>query len=357
MPAMERAWLTLAAIVAAGCAGHYPSSHDPKPAVAPTAGSGIESAGLPMQIVAARTGHGMAVDAFWKSLAEQRVVCVGEEHTNPHNHWVQLVVVQHLASQPHLALGMEMFQRPFQGVLDDYAAGNIDAAALRSRTGYDDRWGYEWGFYAPTIAAVVAAKGALVALNAPRELTKKVVHHGLDSLTPDERAQIPELDLKDPAHRAWFDTLMEEMGGSAAHSAKPEPKTAPVADPHHAEADPAEPAAPEMPSADAIYTVQVIWDETMADTAVKWLSAHPDGHMIILAGNGHCHDSAIVNRIKRRGVSDVVSVRTIVDDGEGTVAEALAKPINDYLVVLTMPKVVTPPPSAPAPVAAATPAR
>ena len=58
---------------------------------------------------------------------------------------------------------------------------------------------------------------------------------------------------------------------------------------------------------------------------------------MILAGNGHCHDSAIVNRIKRRGIADVVSVRTVIDDGQGGVAEALAKPMNDFLVVLDMP--------------------
>ena len=41
--------------------------------------------------------------------------------------------------------------------------------------------------------------------------------------------------------------------------------------------------------------------------------------------------------MKRRGVADVVSVRSVIDDGEGGVAEALAKPMNDYLVVLQMP--------------------
>ena len=75
----------------------------------------------------------------------------------------------------------------------------------------------------------------------------------------------------------------------------------------------------------------------MADTAAKWLVAHPDGRIVILAGTGHCHDSAIVNRIKRRGVADVVSLRTVIDDGQGGVAEALAKPMNDFLVVLALP--------------------
>jgi hypothetical protein len=228
---------------------------------------------------------------------------------------------------------MEMFQRPFQGVLDDYAARRIDEAALRSRAGWEDRWGYDYGFYGPTIAVAVEAHAALVALNAAKELTKKVAHHGLEGLTPDEKAQVPELDLADATHRAWFDALMEEMGGGdqphSPHGKAPDASAPPPESPH-GDAD-------DMPSADRVYTVQVIWDETMADTAAKWLEANKDGHIVILAGSGHCHDSAIVRRIKRRGIADVVSLRSVIDDGQGGVAEALAKPMNDFLVVLDLP--------------------
>ena len=310
------------AIVAA-CGGRYGA-----PATTPTATAtpkpGIEAAALPYQIVDARTGHQVDTAAFWDKLASARVVCVGEEHTNPHHHWVQLEVVRTLFKKwHHVALGMEMFQRPFQGVLDDFAAKRIDDAALQARSGYADRWGYDWSFYGPTIAAAVDAHAALLALNASRELTKKVVHHGLESLSPDEQAQVPDLELHDAAHRAWFDALMEDMGGSEAHGKKSDKDT---------KEDDDKSEAPEMPSADRIYTVQVIWDETMADTAAKWLVANPDGRMVILAGTGHCHDSAIVGRIKRRGIADVLSLRSVVDDGQGGVADALVKPNNDYLV-------------------------
>jgi hypothetical protein len=75
----------------------------------------------------------------------------------------------------------------------------------------------------------------------------------------------------------------------------------------------------------------------MADTSAKWLAANPGGHLILLAGNGHCHDSVIVNRMKRRGIADTLSVRGVIDDGEGSVVAALARPINDFVVVLQMP--------------------
>ncbi|MGN6110601.1 MAG: ChaN family lipoprotein, partial [Kofleriaceae bacterium] len=320
-----------------GCAGKYPASGGTTPAKpgaeAAVGEGGLAAAALPYQILDGRTGRQVDEAAFWARLAAARAVCVGEEHPNPHHHWFQLRVVEQLAkllpAPPRLALGLEMIQRPFQGVVDDYVAHRIDAATLRSRVGWEERWGYDWRLYGPTIDAVSAAGGEVIALNAPRELTKKISRQGLDALTPEERAQVPELVLDDAKHRAWFDALMNEMGGHAAHGthAPSTPHTAPEA---------GAPAAPPMPSADRIYTVQVVWDETMAELGAKWLAAHPDGHLVILAGNGHCHDSAIVGRLARRGVSDAISVRPVIDR-DGAVAEVLARPMNDYVVVLQIP--------------------
>jgi uncharacterized iron-regulated protein len=313
------------AIVALGACGGTYGGQLPAHPEATTAG--LERAALPYGVVDARTGHAVDTNAFWTKLAAARAVCVGEEHSNPHHHWVELEVAKHvLPGWQHGALGLEMIQRPFQGVLDDFAAKRIDEAALRTRVGWEDRWGYDFAFYGPTMQVAIGAHAALLALDASTELTKQVAHHGLQSLSADDRAQLPELDLENAAHRAWFDALMEDMGGSEAHSHA-------AASAGSDSGSDSDQAAERMPSADDIYAVQVIWDETMADTAAKWLAAHPDGHILILAGNGHCHDSAIVGRLKRRGVADVVSVRTVGDD----VADALAKPMNDFLVVLQIP--------------------
>src|SRR5689334_12810612 len=102
---------------------------------------GIESAGLPYSVVD-RNGRQVDTAAFWAQVGASRVVCVGEDHPNPHHHWFQLEVMKHVASHRPLALGMEMFQRPFQGVLDDYAAKRIDETALLSRSGWEERWSY-----------------------------------------------------------------------------------------------------------------------------------------------------------------------------------------------------------------------
>src|SRR6185503_7701267 len=130
------------ATTALGCGGRYGGTERTR---AP--GTGIEAAGLPYQIVDAHTRKSVDEPAFWTRLAAVRAVCVGEEHPNPHHHWLQLQVVRELVKRlprgTHIALAMEMFQRPFQGVLDDYAARKIDAETLRSRSGYTERWGYD----------------------------------------------------------------------------------------------------------------------------------------------------------------------------------------------------------------------
>ncbi|HEX3477804.1 MAG TPA: ChaN family lipoprotein [Kofleriaceae bacterium] len=328
------------ALAILGCGGRYGGAPVERPQ---PARGGIEAAALPYQIVDARTGKSVDEPAFWARLVAARAVCLGEEHDNPHHHWMQLHVVRELIRRlppgTRLALAMEMFQRPFQGVLDDYAAHRIDAAQLRSRSGYEVRWGFDFAYYGPTIDAALGAGARLLAANASDELREKVRYHGLEALSPEDKAQLPELKLDDRAHRAWFDTLMEEMGGSAAHS-QSSSRDAKDDDAHGSD----EPAprhgrsgGDEAPSADRVYTIQVLWDETMADTSARWLAANPGGHLILLAGNGHCHDSAVINRMKRRGVADAISVRGVIDDGQGSVGKALARPINDFLVVLQMP--------------------
>lgn len=284
----------------------------------------LDAAALPYRVLDARTGREITTAAFWDRLAAARAICVGEDHNNPHHHWVQRETVRRLVAKwPRTALGMEMVQRPFQGVLDDYAAKRIDAVTLRSRVGWADRWGYDYGFYGPTIDAAIAGHAVLLALGAAKEITKKVARNGLDSLDAAERSQIPQLKLDDVAHRQWFDAVMSDMANSG------EPNN-----PHK----PSDGDAAAMPSVDRIYTVQVIWDETMAAAAATWLTANAAGHLVLLAGTGHCHDSAIVRRIQRRGVSHVVSVRSVIDDGTGSVSDALVKPVNDFLVVLEPPR-------------------
>jgi uncharacterized iron-regulated protein len=358
MPLQMSLPLSLSLSLVVACGGAYRGNGGA--ATTPVGAHGVEAAALPYTILDGRTGRQVAAAEFWGKLGASRVVCVGEEHPNPHHHWAQLEVVSHLTPQgpyPQLALAMEMFQRPFQAVLEDYAASRIDEAALLSRTGWAERWGYDFEMYRPMLARVIKMGGHLLALNPAKETVKRISRQGLESLTAEERAALPELKLDDAAHRAWFDGVMAEMGGDDAHTknphqsspsddaapdptAMPDPFAPPSSSAPSSSAPPASPhgsSMPAMPSADRIYAVQVLWDESMADGAVRWVKADPSRRAIVIAGNGHCHDVGVVSRIRRRGVADVISIRPIVDNGEGNVAALLARPMNDYLFVMTLP--------------------
>ncbi|MBZ0232489.1 MAG: ChaN family lipoprotein [Deltaproteobacteria bacterium] len=319
----------------AACPGRYQEPAAPRgngPGVGPV--KGVEAAALPYAIVDGRTGRAVTEAEMWTALGSARAVCVGEEHPNPHHHWAQLTIVgsavEKLAGKK-LALGMEMVQSPFQGVLDDWSAQKIDEAALLSRTGWADRWGYDFGLYRPILERARAGRMALVALNAPRELVKAVAKKGVDGLSPDERARLPPLVLDDAQHRSWFDGVMAELeeahghgeghGGGAEGEGESGTGT----------------GTGTGPDPENVYAAQVVWDEAMAENARRWLGEGGDT-IVIIAGNGHCHDSAIVRRLVRRGGGPAVSIRPIIDDGEGNVARALAEAQNDYLFVMSMPR-------------------
>jgi len=302
---------------------------------------GAEAAALPFQVLRARGGQVVSWPAFIAELAAADAVCIGEHHPNPHDHWAQLHILEAVSARTRGAgrspgLGMEMFQRPFQGVVDDFVAGRIDEAALLSRSAWQDRWGYDWSLYRPMVLLARTRGAAILALNTERELTKKVSRQGLDKMPAADRARLPQLVLDDAQHRAWWKNIMGDMAGAHGHadSRSRDGTSSPPRSP------PEEPdKKPEAETSDSveerIYAAQVLWDETMADGASKWLAGGPRRHLVILAGNGHCHESAIVRRLERRGVKSAVSVHPIVDDGEGNVAALLAEPENDYLFVMS----------------------
>ena len=306
---------------------------------------------MPYRIVRGADGREVPSSEFFAELKAATAICVGESHTDSHHHWAQLELLSQL-SDPKVgnwAMGMEMFQRPFQGVLDDFSEGRISEQELLSRSDWERRWRHDWRLYAPMVRLAVQRGVALLALNVSKELKDKWKASGKEGLSEEDQAKIPEINLNNEAHRRWFRSLMESMseghgtGDTSDHAFLGDPEGASPEPAVHEEAKPAAegkavsetaPAAAEPDFIDTIYPVQVLWDETMADTAAKWLQAGEGRKLVILAGNGHCHESAIVGRMKRRGIEGVLSVRPVVEEGQGEVGDLLSTPMNDYLFIM-----------------------
>lgn len=206
-------------------------------------------------------------------LVNNRVIYVGETHTRYDHHLIQLEIIRQVhALHPELAIGMEFFQQPFQQPLDAYIRGELDERGMLRRTEYYDRWRYDYRLYAPILRFAREQGIPLVALNLPAELTQKVSRVGLDDLSDEERAQIPDdIDRSDEAYAQRLKKIYSQHPESQA------------------------------PNFEKFLTAQLLWDEGMAQAIVDYLTAHPATHMIVLAGSGHlAYGSGIPKRVSRR---------------------------------------------------------
>ena len=65
-------------------------------------------------------------EVILSELAKADVVYLGETHDNPQHHQTQLQIIQKLYQRHQkIAIALEMFQRPYQSVLNRYLAGQL----------------------------------------------------------------------------------------------------------------------------------------------------------------------------------------------------------------------------------------
>jgi uncharacterized iron-regulated protein len=211
-------------------------------------------------------------------LEKAKVVYLGETHDSSQDHQNQLKIIQELyKNNPKIAIGMEMFQRPFQEVINQYLAGKITEAELVKKSEYETRWGFDWELYAPILRFAKQKQIPVLALNTPSEITRKVAREGIEKLTNSEKQSIPpitEIRLDNIAYRQMVLKAFQQHQ-SAGHG--------------------------NSSSANRFFLAQVLWDETMADAIAKFVKANPDYQVVVLAGQGHIvYGYGIPSRVKRR---------------------------------------------------------
>ena len=255
-------WVTALALLTASCT------------VTPGVFAGEREDAAVIQATPALNLHALSdLDTIIASLADARVVFVGEQHDLYQHHLTQLEIIRRLhARYPDLAIGMEAFQQPFQSHLDAYLAGELSETELLRNTEYFSRWGFDFRLYAPILRFAREQRLPVVALNLPREITRAVGRAGLESLAEEDRAQLPaEIDRSDTEYEQRlsqvFDSHRHASGQSFEH----------------------------------FLQVQLLWDEGMAQRAADYLKVHPERRMVVLAGNGHlAYGSGIPQRLLRR---------------------------------------------------------
>jgi uncharacterized iron-regulated protein len=233
------------------------------------------------------------------ALADKRVVFIGEQHTRYDHHLTQLEIIRRLhALHPQLAIGMEMFQQPFQRHLDEYVAGSIDENTMLRATEYYRRWRMDFRHYAPILRYAHEHGLPVIALNVPTELTHNVAHVGLDGLSDEDRLQLPaDIAPADEDYRERLEVVFDYHPRDEDHNFE-----------HFLEA-------------------QLLWDEGMAERAAAFLKEHPNHHLVVIAGNQHlAWGSAIPQRLQRR---TEVTAAVILNSWDGRVGPGLA----DFLLL------------------------
>ena len=231
-------------------------------------------------------------------LTASRIVYIGERHDRFAHHINQLQIIKKMHKAGYNpSVGMEMFQAPFQPVVDDYLAGRIDERTFLKKTEYFSTWGYDYNLYKPIIDYLKQQNLPLVALNIHGDISRKVARDGLYSLSDIEKKQLPgSMDFSNERYRKNLNEVFLLHEGQG-----------------------------ELKDFRYFYQAQILWDEVMAESAQKFLTDNPGRKLVILAGNGHVrHKYGIPERLYRRNHE---SFTVVVQD------EAIEDGMADYVLI------------------------
>ncbi|HCF27305.1 MAG TPA: hypothetical protein DEV81_08920 [Cyanobacteria bacterium UBA11049] len=214
-----------------------------------------------------------------KELAKANVVYLGETHDNSEDHKIQLQIIQELQRRnpKKIAIAMEMFQHPYQNILNRYLAGELSEQELVEQSEYNQRWGYPWEYYAPILRFAKEKQLPVIALNIPAQITRQVARAGLESLKPQQLLLIPPLKEIQTDNIEYRQLLAKSFGQH-----------------HHF-------SHGNSSGFERFFQAQVVWDETMAAQIAKFLQANSRDRVVVLAGQGHIiYNYGIPSRVARR---------------------------------------------------------
>jgi uncharacterized iron-regulated protein len=252
-----------------------------------------------------------------KSIVPAQIIYLGETHNSATDHADQLAILEHLYQQKSiatapLAIGLEMFQKPYQPIIDQYLAGKISEQQLIQQTEYKKRWGWPWENYAPLLKFAKARQIPVIALNTPSEVLRKVTKGGLDSLTTTDFKYVPPVAEIDKSNLIYRDLILESY---QQHKAQ---------------------AVATSPDFDRFYNAQLLWDETMAATAAEFYQQHPQTQLVIIAGQAHIgYGYGIPSRVARRLAKIPTTQKSVIlssdEAWERSIADFLFRPIPKKL--------------------------
>lgn len=274
-------------------------------------------------------GEPVAYDELISDLAQVDVVYLGERHTLKRHHDIQHKIVSEIISKnKNIILGLEQLEAFQQPIIDRYNRQEITFDQLAEQADWASRWS-NYLDYREIVETVHNAGGIVVGLNARQEIVRKVARKGLDSLTKQERNELPEkIDTSNSSYRQHMNDTMMVMA--------------------HVKNNPA--------MLDRMFTAQLCRDEMMAKILYEAITSSDKENVVavVLCGSGHvsygagipsrlrCHSSELNDRIVVLSDSgDVVlsgKMRAMSRDVKITHKQlkCFDTPVADYLHVVNL---------------------
>lgn len=223
-------------------------------------------------IVHLPTGVSVTKDQLIEILSGARLIYVGEAHDNINCHKVQLEILEALEKRypGKLAVGMEMLQRSSQNVADQWTSGELDEKEFM-RTWVED-WSNDFRYYRAILQYVRDQKIPLLALRASDDWVESIKNTDPAQEEKENEESLPEMDIEDSYHRSHIKAVFGKHPGRKQ-------------------------------SFEEFYKVQVLWDESMAESIVLYLLSAEgrDRRVVVFAGRQHVeHGFGIPRRAFRR---------------------------------------------------------
>jgi uncharacterized iron-regulated protein len=237
-----------------------------------------------------------------------RVIYVGESHDQIEHHQIQVRIIEGLlAKRKDVAIGMEMFERSQQPILDRWSQGLLTEEEFLKEIQWETTWGMDYELYKGILDMAKSHHLKVLGLNVPRDFVRRVAKNGTTKLSAEDKKRIPEMDLTDRQHRAYITSIYKGHGKGSAKDFE------------------------------NFYEAQCLWDEGMAESLFEFLkSSQAEGKtVLVFVGSGHVvFKFGIPKRLYRRiavpSKTIVLKAWTGKLDMDSTFTEA-SFPLADFL--------------------------
>ncbi len=209
-----------------------------------------------------------------KGLEPSSVVFAGETHDQIDHHQNQVRILQGLIEKgKDVVVAMEMFERSQQPILDQWTEGKLTEEEFLKEVKWETTWSMDYNLYKGILDEAKNHRLKVLSLNIERDLVRRVGQEGITGLSQEDRAKLPEMDLRDKEHRKYIASIYKSHQGDSAKDFE------------------------------NFYQAQCLWDEAMAETLSRFLgSSEGKGKtVLVIAGSGHvAFDFGIPKRLYRR---------------------------------------------------------